>query len=161
MTAPDDLVRQARNAAIDTMPTRKLAEDTLYWLMADEIVRLRERVAELEAENARLKERLEVQFKRLTSMDGLLANAEAERDALAAAMPSEGADAALAYAAMKTERDALRAERAESERDRMLAVIEAAKALRPYVIPITLNGISSKPEIAAFDAALAELEVKR
>jgi chromosome segregation ATPase len=30
-----------------------------------------------------------------------------ERDALAAAMPSEGADAALAYAAMKTERDAL------------------------------------------------------
>ena len=39
----------------------------------------------------------------------------------------------------------------------MLAVIEAAKALRPYVIPITLNGISSKPEIAAFDAALAKL----
>jgi len=32
-----------------------------------------------------------------------------ERDALAAAMPSEGADAALAYAAMRTERDALRA----------------------------------------------------
>jgi len=31
--------------------------------------------------------------------------AEAERDALAAAMPSEGADASLAYAAMKTDRD--------------------------------------------------------
>ena len=31
-----------------------------------------------------------------------------ERDALAAAMPSEGADAAIGYAAMKAERDALR-----------------------------------------------------
>ena len=39
----------------------------------------------------------------------------------------------------------------------LLAVVEAAKALRPYVIPITLNGVSSKPEIAAFDAALAKL----
>lgn len=34
--------------------------------------------------------------------------AEAERDALAAAMPSEGADAAIGYAHMKAERDALR-----------------------------------------------------
>ena len=39
----------------------------------------------------------------------------------------------------------------------LLDEIEAAKALRPYVIPITLNGVSSKPEIAAFDAALAKL----
>jgi len=39
----------------------------------------------------------------------------------------------------------------------LLAVVEAAKALRPYVIPITLNGVSSKHEIAAFDAALAKL----
>lgn len=33
---------------------------------------------------------------------------EAERDALAAAMPSEGADAAIGYAHMKAERDELR-----------------------------------------------------
>ena len=39
----------------------------------------------------------------------------------------------------------------------LLDVVEAAKALRPYVIPITLNGVSSKHEIAAFDAALAKL----
>ena len=46
-------------------------------------------LVQLREENARLKDRLEAQFKRLTSMDGLLANAdariaalEAERDAL-------------------------------------------------------------------------------
>jgi hypothetical protein len=37
----------------------------------------------LRDENARLKDRLEAQFKRLTSMDGLLANADARIAALA------------------------------------------------------------------------------
>ena len=41
-------------------------------------------LAQLRDENARLKDRIEAQFKRLTSMDGLLANAEARIAALEA-----------------------------------------------------------------------------
>jgi chromosome segregation ATPase len=43
-----------------------------------------ESCVQLREENARLKDRLEAQFKRLTSMDGLLANAEARIAALEA-----------------------------------------------------------------------------
>jgi len=63
-----------------------------------------------EAEVARLKERLEAQFKRLTSMDGLLANAESRIAALEAERDcaNDRADTHLADAySMRNQRDAL------------------------------------------------------
>lgn len=53
---------------------------------------------------------------------------EKERDALAAAMPSEGADAALAYAAMKAERDRLQNRLRDYEEDRKDTTLYRAEA---------------------------------
>ena len=74
-------------------------------------------IRELQAENARLTDKCNqyLHASGIATLERRLKETEAERDALAAAMPSEGADAALAYAAMKTERDALRAEIAQQE----------------------------------------------
>ncbi len=75
-----------------------------------------------------------------------IAELRAERDALAAAMPSEGADAALAYAAMKTERDALRA---DAQRYRWLRDEESAHIIEMLVAP----GLHRNQVDAAIDAA--------
>jgi hypothetical protein len=63
-----------------------------------------------------------------------LAAAEAERDALAAAMPSEGADAALAYAVEKS-----RANKAERERDEARATKDMHKERQENEIELRLK----------------------
>ena len=171
MTAPDDLVRQARNAAIDTMPTRKLAEDTLYWLMADEIVRLRERVAELEAENARLKEWQVAMVNK--AADKSLAGyrelatkcADLEQRAEKAGASESEARAKIAEQlieiglAMGLHRDSNTnlADYAKT----MKRVIEAAKAMDEQAGHSTYFPVELTRKLRKALAALAELEVKR
>ena len=108
--------------------------------------------ARVEAEVARLKDRLEAQFKRLTSMDGLLANADARIAALEADLDTQNRALAQCRALLKQECDdvvplrdkvaALEAERdawkskllaEEVEHDATMAERDAALAARESI----------------------------
>lgn len=123
------------------------------------------RIAELEAQ-AKLGEALVAVLVRVAgdggTTEGAVECAERiirERDALAAAMPSEGADAALAYAAMQTERDAAIAQRNEindvraEEAQRLIAERVCAAAERAEKVEAFLACLLDKPEDRLYHAA--------
>ena len=128
-------------------------------------------LVQLREENARLKDRLEAQFKRLTSMDGLLANAEAGRkeQTMAADMIAEERDAyARACKSLIAQVAALESEVARltarvQQRDKQIAVYNSggfadADALAEKFIDLT-NRIAALE--AERDAARADLKERR
>ena len=124
-------------------------------------------LVQLREENARLKDRLEAQFKRLTSMDGLLANAEAGRkeQTMAADMIAEERDAyARACKSLIAQVAALESEVARltarvQQRDKQIAVYNSggfadADALAEKFIDLTNR-------IAALEAERDALKERR
>ena len=126
--------RAARKSAEAELADRRShdAERQQEWFEAQK------RAERAEAEVARLKERLEAQFKRLTSMDGLLANAESR----IAALEAERADLIKINNGW-----AMDAAKLEEERDALAKDAERYKEVKKYArsgIDMTTNGVKGK-----------------
>ena len=159
LTDVDALIERLKDDAVPSGGRWQVRQDA-----AAAFVQLRE-------ENARLKDRREAQFKRLTSMDGLLANAEAGRkeQTMAADMIAEERDAyARACKSLIAQVAALESEVARltarvQQRDKQIAVYNSggfadADALAEKFIDLT-NRIAALE--AERDAARADLKERR